>query len=235
MRKTDKMDQRIPDTLHTWMQGYLDALISLFGPRLLFVGLQGSYGRGEATASSDIDVVVILDHVDSEDLKTYGFMLDSLPDRESQCGFISGQQELLYWERSELVQFYHDTVPIFGSIDFLLPLISEADIQRAVRIGACTIYHMCAHNMVHEKNSDIVKALYKSAAFTVQAVHYDQTGTYIKQKAELVSVLRSQEREILLTGNNIKKLPSMTDTEFERFSALLLDWAANIIVEYGIA
>ncbi len=28
-----------------------------------FVGLQGSYGRGEATESSDIDIVVILDEL----------------------------------------------------------------------------------------------------------------------------------------------------------------------------
>ena len=47
------------------LDGYLDHLISscraAFGKRLLYVGLQGSYLRGEAHEGSDIDVMVILD------------------------------------------------------------------------------------------------------------------------------------------------------------------------------
>ncbi len=160
-----------------WMREYLDELKSLFGSRLLVVGLQGSYGRGEATDSSDIDVVVILDYVTPGDLKAYSAMLDTLANREKVCGFISGQRELMNWERSDLFQFYHDTMPVLGSIDFLLPMISKENICRAIRIGACNIYHMCGHNMVHEKDTEILKALYKSAAFTVQAVYYDQTET----------------------------------------------------------
>ena len=35
-----------------------DALKSKFGDRLLYVGLQGSYLRGEATPESDIDIIV---------------------------------------------------------------------------------------------------------------------------------------------------------------------------------
>lgn len=69
--------------IDTWMKSYLNKLNSLFGSRLLFVGLQGSYGRGEATESSDIDLVVILDKAVPQDLKAYGAMLDTLPNRES--------------------------------------------------------------------------------------------------------------------------------------------------------
>ena len=170
---------------------------------------------GEATDSSDIDAVVILNHATPGDLKAYSTMLDTLPNRKKVCGFISGWQELINWERSDLFQFYHDTKPVFGSIDFLLPLIGQEDIHRAVRIGACNIYHMCGHNMVHEKDTEILKALYKSAAFTIQAIYYDQTGTYIKQKAELISVLQSQEREILQADIIIKKQQNVTQTEFE--------------------
>lgn len=43
-----------------WMKGFLQKLDNIFGKRVFFVGLQGSYGRGEATETSDIDVVVIL-------------------------------------------------------------------------------------------------------------------------------------------------------------------------------
>ena len=220
--------------INRWIEEYLDKLKSLFGSRLLVVGLQGSYGRGEATESSDIDVVVILDHVNAEDLIAYSAMLDSLSNREKVCGFISGQQELMNWERSDLFQFYHDTTPILGSIDFLLPLISKADICRAIRIGACNIYHICGHNMVHEKDTEILKALYKSAAFTVQAVYYEQTKTYIKKKADLIPVLQPQEREILQTGIMFKKQPRIEQAEFERLSELLFNWAARLINKYKI-
>ena len=46
-----------------WINGFLKALHDTFGNRVWFVGLQGSYGRGEATETSDIDVVVILDEL----------------------------------------------------------------------------------------------------------------------------------------------------------------------------
>ena len=44
-----------------WMQTFLQILNETFRDRVWFVGLQGSYGRGEATETSDIDIVVILD------------------------------------------------------------------------------------------------------------------------------------------------------------------------------
>ena len=40
-----------------WMQNFLQILNETFANRVWFVGLQGSYGRGEATETSDIDIV----------------------------------------------------------------------------------------------------------------------------------------------------------------------------------
>lgn len=47
--------------LEQWLQAYLQMVQALFGERICCVGLQGSYGRGEAGADSDIDIVLILD------------------------------------------------------------------------------------------------------------------------------------------------------------------------------
>ena len=55
----------------TWMEHFLTALHKTFGDRISFIGLQGSYARGEASDTSDIDVVVILDSVSAADLKDY--------------------------------------------------------------------------------------------------------------------------------------------------------------------
>ena len=71
-----------------WMQNFLQALNETFANRVWFVGLQGSYGRGEATETSDIDVVVILNELTDIDIQTYDTMLDKLPHRELICGFL---------------------------------------------------------------------------------------------------------------------------------------------------
>ena len=74
-----------------WMQTFLNELDKTFGKRIWFAGLQGSYARGEATESSDIDVVVILDNLSVLDIQRYNQMLDILPNREQICGFLSGK------------------------------------------------------------------------------------------------------------------------------------------------
>ena len=42
-----------------WMQNFLQTLNKTFENRVWFVGLQGSFGRGEATETSDIDFVTM--------------------------------------------------------------------------------------------------------------------------------------------------------------------------------
>ncbi|MBQ5600943.1 MAG: nucleotidyltransferase domain-containing protein, partial [Phascolarctobacterium sp.] len=133
--------------ISSWMDKFVKKLEESFGNRIWFVGLQGSYGRGEATETSDIDVVVILDEFTVQDIQAYNAMLETLPNRELFCVFVSGKKELLNWEPSYLFQFYHDTTPIKGSLDELLVLINDDAIARAIKIGACNIYHGCVHNM----------------------------------------------------------------------------------------
>ena len=168
--------------IKVWMERFTESLKDTFGERIYFVGLQGSYGRGEATEASDIDVVVILDKLTTDDIKTYSDMLDTLSNRELICGFLSGKDELLNWEPSDLFQFYYDTTPILGTLDELLKKIDNAAVERAIKIGACNIYHGCVHNMLFEKNDDIVRGLYKSASFVIQAIVFKNTGKYIKQQ-----------------------------------------------------
>ena len=211
-----------------WMDGFLKALHDTFGNRVWFVGLQGSYGRDEATETSDIDVVVILDELSASDIGEYNAMLDALPNRELICGFLSGKAELLGWEPSDLFQFYYDTTPIKGSLDELLTVIDEAAIRRAIKIGACNVYHGCVHNMLHEKSEDILRGLYKSASFIVQAIAFKQTGKYIKYQKELLGVVSSDERMIIET---FLKLKNGEAVEFDAMSEKLFAWAKKQIVE----
>ena len=214
--------------IKNWMNTFLDALNTTFSDRVWFVGIQGSYGRGEATETSDIDVVVILDELSAKDIQAYNNMLDTLPHRELICGFVSGKKEILNWEPSDLFQFYYDTTPIKGSLDELLSVIDESAVDRAIQIGVCNIYHGCVHNMLHEKSKDILKGLYKSASFVVQAIAFKQTGNYIKHLKDLIGVVSYDEQAIVEAFVNLKN-GGMID--FDLMSETLFAWAKKWISE----
>ena len=212
--------------INVWMDGFLKAVNETFENRVWFLGLQGSYGRGEASETSDIDVVVILDELSASDIQKYNSMLDALPHRELICGFLSGKNELINWEPSDLFQFYHDTTPIKGSLDKLLTVIDEAAIDRAIKIGACNIYHGCVHNMLHEKSEDILRGLYKSASFVLQALIFKKTGKYIKYQKELLGVVSADEQKIV---DNFLKLKSGGAVDFSAMSEVLFAWSKKWI------
>ena len=212
--------------ISSWMDKFVGVLEERFGDRVWFVGLQGSYGRGEATETSDIDVVVILDELTAQDIQTYNTMLDDLPNRELICGFVSGKKELLNWEPSDLFQFYHDTTPIKGSLDELLVLIDDDAIARAIKIGACNIYHGCVHNMLHEKSDEILKGLYKAASFVVQAICFQETGCYIKSQKALLEKVSDDERSIV---ENFLSLKNNNKVDFEEMSNTLFAWSKKWI------
>ena len=68
--------------IDVWMEEITDKLKKAFKENLIFIGLQGSYNRGEAAAESDIDVVVILDKLNFEDLETYTKVISTMPDND---------------------------------------------------------------------------------------------------------------------------------------------------------
>ncbi len=212
--------------IKTWMDDFLYALNNTFGDRVWFVGLQGSYGRGEATETSDIDIVVILDELSASDIGNYNTMLDTLPHRELICGFLSGKNELLNWEPSDLFQFYYDTKPIKGSLDELLPMIDDTALTRAIKIGACNIYHGCVHNMLYEKNAEILRGLYKSASFVVQAIAFKQTGKYISHQKDLLQIVFPGERVIVETFMDLKNGGTI---DFDTMSETLFNWVKKWI------
>ncbi len=212
----------------TWMNDFLQNLNHTFENRVWFVGLQGSFARGEATETSDIDVVVILDELSAMDIQTYNKMLDTLPHRELICGFLSGKDDIMNWEPSDLFQFCHDTTPIKGSLDEVLTLVDENAVNRAIKTGACNIFHGCVHNMLHEKSEDILRGLYKSASFVVQAIVFKQTGNYIKHQRELLTVANPDEQAIINTFLSLKKGGTV---DFTPMSETLFAWSKKWISE----
>ena len=214
--------------IEPWLERFTQVLRKTFGERVWFAGLQGSYARGEATESSDIDPVVILDVLTAEDIASYDAMLDSLEHRELVCGFLSGKAELLHWEPSELFQFCRDTIPLIGSLNDVLALVTPDDIDRAILSGACGIYHACIHNMLCEKDEGILRSLYNTAAFSIRATAYRRTGIYCSRLDELLQHADAADKEVVRAYLAMK---AGTPVDFSDASKRLFAWAKGIIIQ----
>ncbi len=201
------------------MANFIQRLQHCFGQRLQFAGLQGSCARGEATPSSDIDVVVLLDTISAADLTQYKHIMADLPDRARLCGFVGGMDTLEKWDKGELVSFCFDTVPYYGSLDSIQSSLTVDDGRRALHMGACGLYHGCAHNYCHAQNTDALREMQKSLFFLLRLKHYCNTGIFVTRRGDLLPLLSDIERGLLL--DNV--------TNFEELSAALLNWAAEII------
>ncbi len=215
-----------------WIAGFSEAVSQAFGNKVVFIGLQGSYGRGEASESSDLDVVVVLDRLGMPELRKYENTIHALPHREKVCGFVCGMRELLNWERSDLFQLYFDTEPIFGSLDVLLPF-TEEEAKRSLQMGACNIYHACCHNILHEKSVQILKECYKTSVFALRAKCYLLTGTFYKKREDLFEKLPDPEKKILELSQEAKETLHIEKSRFDQLSEALLLWSGRVIAEIG--
>ena len=218
--------------IDNWLNELTVKIRNEFGDRVAFIGLQGSYRRKEASQSSDVDVVVILNELTMQDLEKYRVILSRMPYHEKACGFISSKNEIIGWERSDLFQFYYDTQPIYGSIDYLLPLIDRADVKRAVKTGACNLYHACCHNFLFGNNPEILSDLYKTCFFILQAKYFDETNQYIGSKAELVQKLNGADKEIMSICIDRKKLTAMDEADLILYYDKMISWSSDILQSY---
>lgn len=216
--------------LEEWLNIAIEKLQKTFSEKLLFVGLQGSYNRGEATPESDVDLVVILDKLSFEDLKQYRQIIDEMPYKELACGFISGRKELQNWSKSDLFQFFYDTKPLIGNLENIIQPPSIKDIKKSIKTSSETLYHAATHSFVHSVNyAEDLENLYKMTFFILQAKYFVETSVYIKTKNELLESLQGADREILNICINRKEIKSNEKSELENLYKKLIDWIVKNI------
>lgn len=216
--------------INEWLNLAIEKLQKAFQERLLFVGLQGSYNRGEASSESDIDLVVIVDEMSFQDLKDYREMIGKMPHKELACGFISGKKELQNWSKADLFQFFYDTRSLIGNLQDIIQPPSIADIKKSIKTSSETLYHMAVHSFVHSAQyREDLQNLYKMTFFILQARYFVENNRYIKTKNELAERLQGLDREIMTTCIKRKELSSANKIECENLYKQLIDWTAKNI------
>ena len=220
--------------IETWLELLTEKMKSVFADRILFLGLQGSYRRGEATQNSDIDIVLILDVLSFSDLCKYKALLAEMPFSEKACGFICGKDELWNWPKYDLFQLVHDTRALIGKTANVFPPLTSADAQEAVRVGAANLYHEVCHSYLYGKTEAAnLAGAYKTAFFVLRAISFLRTGSMPLSKQELLPLLEEKEREILQIGMNWEAFAQQRKEHPEFFFALLLDWCGKILAEHN--
>lgn len=213
---------------------YISALLALlkkaFGERLLYVGLQGSYLRGEATEHSDIDIMAVIDTMTIADLDAYRQAIASLPDAQKSCGFICGKEELLHWNPLEICHLLHSTKDYYGMLADLVPTYTRHDVTAFVQLSLGNLYHEICHRYIHapeEQNIAALPGTYKQVFFILQNLHFLETGSFIGTKKELLAVLSGQDRQVLEAS---VALGSGRSFAFEEAFALLYSWCREALI-----
>lgn len=216
-----------------WMKELKSKLQAAFGGRLCFLGLQGSRRRGEASETSDIDVVTVLDSLSPEDLRLYRGVLDTMPHRELACGFICGSKELRAWPRHELRGLLEDTQPIYGELSSLLPEPNAEDAADYLRISAGNLYHEVCHRYLYggspAQQAEKLRGAYKTAVFMLQHLTLLRTGSYPADRAALLPLVSGDEKEILTRCMNWDALAESRRQQPEDWLFLLLRWSSAVL------
>ena len=80
--------------------------------------------------------------------------------------------------------------------------------------------------MVHGKNEEVLRGLYKGASFVVQAIAYRQTGRYYQHQQDLLEILSINDEQVVDT---FMKLKNGGAVDFDGMSRALFEWAGRLI------
>ena len=211
------------------LDSYLNDLISYcraaFGERLLYVGLQGSWLRGEAHEDSDIDVMLILDRFSVQDMERYREILIRIGFYERSCGFICGRDELLHWNPLEVYQLKHTTKDLIGALTDYLPPATREDEVNYVKLSLGNLYHELCHRYIHadrDKNVARFRGSCKTVFFLMQNLHYLESGRFILTKKEFKEAVSAEDRRVL----ELAELPDGFD--FDQAFSVLFAWCQSV-------
>ena len=214
----------------TYIASLINLLQPVLGERLIYVGLQGSYLRVEATETSDIDIMAVIRDMTVADLDAYRKAIKSLEGFDKSCGFICGLDEMQHWNPLEICHLLHTTKDYFGTLADLVPAYTETDVRAYVQLSLGNLYHELCHRYIHAPREESIAALpftYKAVFFILQNLHYLRTGCFIGTKKELLTALSGQDKQVLETAITLSQGETF---DFDAAFSLLLTWCKDTMI-----
>ena len=214
-------------------ESYLARLTALlreeYGARLVYVGLQGSYMRGEATEKSDIDVMAVVDDLSPSDLDAYRRAINELEEPEKSCGFIGSRADLMHWNPLEIAHLLHTTRDYYGTLNALLPAYTESDVRNFVKISVGNLYHELCHRYIHsgrERSAERLPSVYKGVFYILQNLHFLQSGEFAPTRAALLTRLSGGDRAVLERAMALHRGEAF---DFDESFDLLFTWCQETL------
>ena len=207
----------------------IDMLKTRFGERLLYVGLQGSYLRGEANDNSDIDIMVVIDDLSISDLSGYRTVIESMDHFDKSCGFICSKSDLLNWNSLEICHLLHSTRDYFGVLSDFVPEYCDEDVRNYVKLSLNNLYHEICHSYIHADSMTNISGLrlaYKGVFFIIQNLHYLSSGIFPSTKSELLSLISGKNYDVLKRSVDIS---SGAEFDFDDSFELLFSWCRETL------
>lgn len=208
-------------------ESYLARLMALlreaYGERLIYVGLQGSYLRGEATEESDIDVMAVVDDLSPSDLDAYRRAINEMEKPEKSCGFIGSRTDLMHWNPLEIAHLLHTTRDYYGTLSALLPAYTDEDVRNFVKVSVGNLYHELCHRYIHSgraRSAERLPSVYKGVFYILQNLHFLQSGEFALTRAALLTRLSGKDRAVLERG---------AEFDFDESFNLIFKWCQETL------
>ena len=222
-------------TVDLWVDEFVRRLRTQFGSRLMYVDLHGSWARGEGRPDSDIDMTVVLDHIEDEDLKAYADLVHSMPEaRPLASGFLASAKELRAWPRYDRALSRHGRKVLHGSLDGAWAKPTDEDLLGDVRIKAAVNLHVARHYMLYPHDRTAVVHLlrypFKECFFAMQSWTLLTTGTYYPRKIDLIAVLTDpDDRDLVRVAKDGQDLSEDRTQRPMYYISLLERWCRTML------
>ncbi len=213
--------------IEDYINNLIQKLKAAFGERLIYIGLQGSYLRGEATVDSDIDIMAVIDNLSVDDLQAYRDVLVSVGNFDKSCGFICSKEDLKNWNPLEISHLLHTTKDYYGILKNLIPEYTETDIRNFIKLSLNNLYHELCHRYIHAERDYNISRLpmtCKSIFYILQNMYYLKSGNFVMTKRELLEHLQVKDKAVLELSMTLQ---NCSDYDFDKAFGMLFEWCQS--------
>ena len=174
------------------------ALIAFLGDNLRALIWHGSWARGEQTAESDHDMIVVVGQLDDETIRG---LEEVFRGRSSWSTYVKTEPELRQYPLTGRLQFHHGAIVLYGGID--APPVTREGLIEDLRRTAIDVQHECRYRVIHGSGGGMYEGMDPAYARirTARWMYYQSKLALMALKAR--EVLRGKSYP--LTRNELRR------------------------------